>query len=137
MSIPTQRAPFVTSYFQGSKTLAFSLLFLAGVISWWWPCLPVVLPCGAPAAVVDHHTTGSQMSPFTDYRSELDPPYLQCCLDFFFILRYKRYMYIISDIITTRHFHHRKLQSVMIILYLLRSLSVNTTTSLNVQKGKK
>lgn len=28
MSIPTQRARFVTSYFQGSKTLAFSLSFL-------------------------------------------------------------------------------------------------------------
>lgn len=34
--------------------------------------LPVALPCGAPAAAVERHTTGSQMSPFTGYKDELD-----------------------------------------------------------------
>lgn len=83
MSIPTQRARFVTSYFQGSKTPAFSLLFsAAGVTSWWWPGPPpVVPPHGAPAAIVDRHTAGKQMSPFTDHGADLSPTYLQCKSD--------------------------------------------------------
>lgn len=64
---------------------------------------PVVLPHGAPAAAVDHHTTGSQMSPFTDKRSELDLPYLP---SFCYIRVYS--MYIISDIIMTRNSHDLK-----------------------------
>lgn len=77
-SIATQRAPFVTSYFQSSRTQHyFIVVSVAGVTSWWWPCLPVVPPNRAPAAVVDRHTAGSQTSPFTSDTAEFEPTNLQ------------------------------------------------------------
>lgn len=40
MSVPTQRPPFVTSDFQGSRTPAFPPSSVAGVVSWCWLCPP-------------------------------------------------------------------------------------------------
>lgn len=66
MSIPTQRAPFVTSYFQGSTARLRPLLSGQGSLPGGGPAPP----CGAPAAAVGRHTAGKQTSPLGDQKPD-------------------------------------------------------------------
>lgn len=84
MSIPTQRAAFVTSYFQGSKSLAFSL-FVSGRGHFLMVALPPC--CSSLWCTCCHCWPSHDGEPNVSVHRlifELDPPYLHCCLDLFY-----------------------------------------------------